>query len=202
MAHTVRVNTGYQEIVLPDGNSYDGPAEVVLTSDEWDRVSPSAISSGVLTDLGSVPDPNIDEDFVSETEFAEQGPSGRLLDEAESTVAQTGITALVDLTGLTITFNVGTRPVLVTLELPWVTITAAGISAFAVIADAANVTKRICGSSPQLATAPQGVSLSERITVPGTYTRKARLQRYGASGSVGNNADVANVVARLAAVEQ
>lgn len=70
MAHRVRVNSGYTQVALPNGEVYDGPAEVVLSDDEFNRIRPEVFGS-VLTDLGSLPDPDLDAVFATDAEVAD-----------------------------------------------------------------------------------------------------------------------------------
>lgn len=111
----------------------------------------------------------------------------RVLDLKTSDAAQTGIgTAYVDITGLTITFTVGDRPVQVEAYLPWITPSAA-MTVVAAIRDDANADKEVSGE--QVAGAHiVHMRVIEIITTPGTYTRKVSLARSGGSGTIANNA--------------
>lgn len=140
--------------------------------------------------------------LVTQSQFDARGPSGRELDYASSTVSQSGIAGTAtDLTGLSITFDVVNRPVYVELELPWVTASAAAGAASAIIADAAGVIKRY-GIRGFSASEAQTIRCIERITTPGTYTRKAQLQRASGTATFANNFDIAQVVSTLCAVER
>jgi hypothetical protein len=55
VAHAVRVNSGWEQIALPDGRPYDGPVDVTLTDEEFSRIVAAAFDE-ILTDLGPVPD--------------------------------------------------------------------------------------------------------------------------------------------------
>lgn len=80
MAHKVGVVDGVTSIVLPNGHIYDGPAEVVLTHREFLLLREGLFDDGILIDLGTIPDPGIDEDFVNHEE----------LDQAMSGVVRSG----------------------------------------------------------------------------------------------------------------
>lgn len=136
----------------------------------------------------------------TDQEILENGSSGRELDSAESDAVQTGITTVTDLTGLSITFTVGARPVWVTLDLPYVLVTAAGAIAQAQITDAAGTVARAASFRAAIVNHSGGVRVRERIATPGTYTRKARLALIFGTGSCTNNFD-ATTVATLVATE-
>ena len=131
--------------------------------------------------------------------------SGRELDVAESTTAQSGITTATDLTGLSIDFTVGSRPVVVRLHLPYVLASAAGTLPGAQITDAAGTATRLGGCTISTAnTGPQQITVEERITTPGSYTRKAQMVRIGGTGTCANNypGGAATVVSTLSATER
>jgi hypothetical protein len=143
--------------------------------------------------------------LVTQATFDAQGASGRLLTDASSDVYQSAInTVATDLTGLTITFTVGSRPVECRLFLPWVTGTEV-CGAAAQITDAAGTQKALSGTNFAAAGAPGNILVIEKITTPGTYTRKAQLVRYlGASTArVANNFTpaAATVTSRIGAYE-
>jgi hypothetical protein len=137
-------------------------------------------------------------------EILANGASGRELASAESTVRQTLISTATALTGLSITFTVGSRPVWVEVDLPWMAVTLAG-TVFAVeICD----TTSGSGGWKQLAAytcARDGQQMVghavERISAAGTYTRQVRLERTGGTGTIANNFDVAYVVSSIRAIE-
>lgn len=132
--------------------------------------------------------------------WVDASSSGRVLDEAESTVQQTGITTAVDITGLSITFDVADRPVLVTLWLPYVTAVSQAANALPIIADETDTIKAT--SSTYLAASTiSHCQAVERITTPGTYTRKGRLARSG-TGTLTNSAGIATTTSRIYAVAQ
>ena len=139
--------------------------------------------------------------YVTQTEFDEQGPSGRELAVAESTVQQTGITSITDLTGMSITFTVGTRPVWVEVECPVVGLTTVGAAAILTISDGANVSKRSAAIYCAVANETKPVTVKERISTPGEYTRKVRLARSGA-GTASNGAGNALYTAHIRAIER
>lgn len=56
MSHLVRVNAGQKQVTLTNKRTYDGPADVTLTDDEFARLRPALFPS-VLTDLGGGNDP-------------------------------------------------------------------------------------------------------------------------------------------------
>lgn len=144
-------------------------------------------------------------DFVSQTEFDEQGPSGRLLAEAVTSDYQSGIpNAATNINGLNINFTVGSRPVLVELYLPWVANSVADGGMLASIALLDGTATAFATMFSPIATGAQNILVRERITTPGTYDRKGMLQRWGATGTVSNNFNPASaaVVSRLSAVEQ
>lgn len=148
-----------------------------------DRVGDGLVftrGDGTLINLG---------EFVTKERFDEQGGSGREIAVAESTTYQTGMTgAPTDITGLSITFTVIDRPVYVEAELPWVQCSAAAGAVVIVLADAANVDKRW---SPKLNVASElfALRVAERISTPGTYTRKVRIWRTSGTVTFSNNAN-------------
>lgn len=145
----------------------------------------------------------IDHDaFVTQDEFDEQGPSGRELAFASSTVSQTAIAGTaVDLTGLSVTFTVADRPVYVELDLPWVTASAATGTASAVIADGVGAVVRY-GSRSFAASQVHSMRVVERISTPGEYTRKAQLQRAAGTATFNNNLNLATIVSTLSVIER
>jgi hypothetical protein len=130
--------------------------------------------------------------------------SGRELAYAESTVQQTGIgAASVDVTGLSITFTVGTRPVVVEAFLPWCIASADGDSFVVEIQDGAGTAlTQGAFSSPGAGKADQ-LRATQRITTPGAYTRKAAVHRTGGAGTltVNDAAGLPDTVAFIRAVE-
>jgi hypothetical protein len=103
---------------------------------------------------------------------------GRELAYAESTAEQAGIAAATDVTGCSITFQVRARPVYVYGDIDFITSSAA-VAGNAIIADAANTVK---ANRFFQVTSAQNFGLPgravERITTPGTYTRKLRITKY------------------------
>lgn len=162
------------------------------------RVGDSLIlerGDGTLIDLG---------EFVTREDFDDQGPSGRELGFASSTTYQSGVAGTaVDLTSLSITFTVLNRPVYVEVDLPYVQASAAtGIGA-AVIADGSNVVKRYTFAS-FVASASMPMRVFERISTPGTYTRKAQLVRSTGTATFANNYNpaTATVTSSIKATER
>lgn len=140
--------------------------------------------------------------LVTQATFDAQGPSGRELAVAESTVAQQNITAVTDLTGLSISFTVASRPVYVEVLLPWVNISSAAATGSASIADASNNPIRYTAFGESIQGYTFGVQIWERISTPGSYTRKVRIQRTGSTGVIANNFDLATIVSTIRAIER
>lgn len=130
--------------------------------------------------------------------------AGTVLDKATTIVAQTGITtAPVDLTGLSISFTVGTRPVEVEMHLPFAYCTTAGPVGRASIATGAGVEQRsVVFASPFANTPPSDIVVKELITAPGSYTRKGMFGRNGASGTFANGIDLAQYTSQIKATVQ
>ncbi len=115
----------------------------------------------------------------------------RSASQSVSTIAtQSGITNVhVDRTGLTVTFTVGDIPWLVVGNEPTVYGTAPGGIPGSVIVDGANagkahamggLTSTVWGTS-YFGSVPQVI---ERISIPGTYTRKLRVINYSNIGTL------------------
>lgn len=101
-----------------------------------------------------------------------------ILASATCTTSQTGISTATDITGLSITFTVGSRPVIVRATLPAYQPSDTTTGVNWVLTDASNtVTSSSLGSST--AATYSSVSVEERFTTPGTYTRKVRAARQG-----------------------
>lgn len=117
---------------------------------------------------------------------------------------QSGISSgVVDLTGLSITFIVSVRPVVVSVSLPWVAATVAGTTAAAYITDETGAAKAGMARTIAVANGITGIVGEEWITTPGTYTRKVQFHRFGGTGLVSNNlSGSALTVSRISAVEQ
>jgi hypothetical protein len=129
--------------------------------------------------------------------------SGRELAYASSTVAQTGITnTATDLTGLSITFTVGSRPVDVELVLPWVTATAAAAVPAGVISDLSDTQMAVGAFTSAAASGIGQIRCIERLTTPGSYNRKGRLFRAGGTGTVGNNSGLTTTASVIRAIER
>lgn len=100
--------------------------------------------------------------------------------------AQTTDTTIVDVTGLSITFTVGARPVHVISHLGGVSHTVAGAAVTGRITDASNVTlnESFGFFYAPIASASGQIWMHTRISAPGTYTRKARFSGSAATASV------------------
>lgn len=130
----------------------------------------------------------------------EYGPTGRELACAESAALQTGITTVVDLTDLTLSFSVESRPVYVEVLTAYTFVLTSSSTAGIQITDAANVVKRASG---QLFAANAGAPLRvvERIAAnTGAVVRKARILRTAGSGTISNGVD-ATYVSFIRAIE-
>lgn len=129
---------------------------------------------------------------------------GRELAFAAASAAASG-TTVFDVTGCTITFTVTNRPVYVTALVPLVTSSAANGAFTLTISDNANTeTAAILDvTSPTAGNGSGGGNqLLERISVPGTYTRKLRAQTGAASaGATTTVAWTATRAAHIKAVE-
>lgn len=55
MARQIVVAAGYKDVVLPDGFRHQAGAVVILTNAQYAQVA-TAVTAGVLTDQGAVPD--------------------------------------------------------------------------------------------------------------------------------------------------
>lgn len=101
------------------------------------------------------------------------------------TTAQTGISTVTDINQLIATFTVATYPVDVILEPPFMWCSTGNVNGEISLTDNSNVVKR----QMPMATSGAGVyspgqSIIERITTPGTYTRKARTFRDTGTGTI------------------
>jgi hypothetical protein len=115
-------------------------------------------------------------------------PALRVAEEpvrAETTVAQTGITAATDITNLSVTFTVGATPWVVEGFIPYIVAAANLVTAALNIADAANTTMRSSAQSIPASGQAAHMRAEERISTPGTYTRKLRIARTGGTGTIG-----------------
>lgn len=52
MARTVEIGEGYFQVALPNGKILDEGDTTVLSDEQWGMVSPTALSDGVVIDLG------------------------------------------------------------------------------------------------------------------------------------------------------
>lgn len=123
-----------------------------------------------------------------------------------STTGVTGVgpSATVDRTGLVITFTVGTVPWLVEAREPYFYSESSSALPMLHIRDAAGVSKaQAMGniSSTAISAFYYGAMTTavERITVPGTYTRKASVQNFGTVGTINFGANLAVYVASIVA---
>jgi hypothetical protein len=179
----------YTDAGTLDGDEYIEVVDSPGTTPTTKRTSVAAIRAG----------------YVTQTTFDTQGASGRLLTEATSSSYQSGITnTATDLNGLLITFTVASRPVLCRAFLPFVSVSVAGAAVFGQITDNAGTQIAVSAVTPGAAGGPAVLVIEERITTPGTYTRKVQILRYLASGTVSNNFSTGSstVVSRLSAIEQ
>ena len=102
--------------------------------------------------------------------------TGRELAYAELIANQGPITGLVDIVGLSINFDVATRPVTIVAYLPLITRDAQAGGTLVAIADQAGVEKaRVVPTNPAAATTLPPLLVYDRITIPGNYTRKVRV---------------------------
>lgn len=164
-------------------------------TDESGNLVPLRVdSTGILQTDGAT------EEYVDDA-ILTNGSSGRELGYASSTAVQTGIAGTAtDITSLSITFDVGARPVYVMAHLPYTFPVTSGGAFNTFITDAANTTKGIGGMSYDAASAVRQINVVERINTPGTYTRKVRVIRASGTGTltVGFNA---NTPATIRAIE-
>lgn len=91
-------------------------------------------------------------------------------------------TQQADLTGASITFTVTDRPVDVEAWVPVASNATAGQEILLQITDPANAEKARGAQSSSIAAKPLSLRAVERITVPGTYTRKMRIGNNQVSG--------------------
>lgn len=61
MAVKVTLKAGVHDVVLPDGNRYDGGSVAILTDDEYAQITASAAAAVIETATTTV-DPNVDHD--------------------------------------------------------------------------------------------------------------------------------------------
>jgi hypothetical protein len=133
--------------------------------------------------------------------WVDASSSGRELDYASNTISQTSAsTAFVNITGLEIDFTVASRPVYVIAESPWTTGTAASAVGYS-IRDGSNVDIRLGGAPIAGTTSVGSITMSERITTPGNYTRRFAFARSAGTGTLTHLAGLATLVATLRAVE-
>lgn len=112
--------------------------------------------------------------------------------------------SFVDITGCSITFTVGSRPVDVIGVIPLATNSVDGQSVSLYISDNANAAKAAASVTVSGNAGAGILRAEERIVTPGTYTRKIRL-RNQASGSTSNVASAfmtATSVAYISAVQR
>lgn len=119
---------------------------------------------------------------------------------ATSIALQSGITADVSVTGLAINFTVTDFPVEVEFYIPWITVATAAAGGWAYIADAALTGKAFAIIGADLANGGE-VIVKERITVPGAYSRIARVGRTSGTGTISILGDTATIVGHLKAQE-
>lgn len=118
---------------------------------------------------------------------------------AEAIASQTGITTAVDITGLSVTFTVGSTPWVVEGFVPYIVAATAVVTMALNIADAANTTIRSAAQTIGASGQAAHMRVEERISTPGTYTRKLRIARTGGTGTIGILFDSAVFTAHLKA---
>jgi hypothetical protein len=109
----------------------------------------------------------------------------RELARAVTATAQTGISTVTDLNNLSITFTVDKYAVEVELWLPWTYSSTGLVNGVGTIYDtpgAVNKAQSLFNHPAGGAYAP--VRTIERITTPGTYTRKGRIERASGTGTI------------------
>jgi hypothetical protein len=106
---------------------------------------------------------------------------------AEITANQLGISTIADVTGLAISYTVGTRPVELQAHFPLLAqVTTAGIPTL-FITDAANADIARCvATSIAAGSFGGGLNVFTVITAPGTYTHKVRAQTTAGTLTIGS----------------
>lgn len=132
--------------------------------------------------------------------IAANGASGKELASAESTTVQSGISTMTPITGLSITFTVGSRPVWVEGVTGYTYSGAGAVGGAIFITDGANAVKRQGGYSTDAANFGASPIARERISTPGTYTRLLQVSRAAGAATVTNGID-ATTVSSLRAIE-
>lgn len=127
--------------------------------------------------------------------------SGAVLARASATAQQTGITSATDITGLSITFTVTNKPVTVRAEVPYAFNDTALGQVQLQITDAANTITAVDLQKCATASDPIHLVAEEEITAPGTYTRKVRIARATASGTITALLNGSITTARIKATE-
>jgi hypothetical protein len=110
--------------------------------------------------------------------------SERILAHVESDATQSGITTITDVTAMVLTDFVITNSALVFGELQFTAASAVPTAGLVTLTDGANTVIANGGMfwNNTVEVGPQRVS--ERITTPGTYTRKLRVQRTSGTGTM------------------
>lgn len=98
MSHTVQIASGYKQIVLPDGKTYDAGATAVLTDTQFAQISAHSLGTVVL-DLGLTPDSLAGAQALTRTGV-----------KAASYTAQAGELVPVDTTGGAVSIALVTSP--------------------------------------------------------------------------------------------
>lgn len=120
---------------------------------------------------------------------------------AESTSSQTGVSSVVDLTGLaSITFSVTSRPVLVQLWCPFVYGSASTAVPRIQIADGSNTIKSEIAPTIDAANGALPLNCYEHLTTPGSYTRKGRIRVTG-TGTANCGVDSTQFTAFIRAIQ-
>lgn len=138
--------------------------------------------------------------------FESQSPSEvrepKRLALASSTVQQTGLsTPATDLTGLSVSFTVTDYPVEVELYCPWIVMTGSGGGGWIIISDLSNNATAHALWSVYVTTLYTMCIAKELITVPGSYSRKGRIERVSGTGTIDFGANLNTVVSTIKATE-
>jgi hypothetical protein len=138
---------------------------------------------------------------ITAEKFYEEGSSGRELAYAETSIAQGGITSIVDVLGLSIDFVVDERPVMVEIYSPVVYADAANTNVLVAICDEAGTIKQQSGFFFSNVLDSNEVIVKERIETPGNYTRKVRVYRSAGAGVVVHGITDPIITSHIRAVE-
>lgn len=138
---------------------------------------------------------------VTYQQLLANGSSGRQLAHASGILLQSGLAGTeTDVDSCSITFTVGSRPVMVTAYIAWMFGAGTTVTVQSKITDGSNVTKSSTVSVISNAVALP-VTLYERISTPGTYTRKLRVVRTAGSANFSVGLNDATYINRIMAQE-